>query len=81
MSLTYEPSYDGPIDKALLRYFGEWQRREKAHLRHIRSIEGRSEFCRQYRESRVCAGRIAVLRDCIRQIHWLRAVKNGTSPE
>ncbi len=80
MSLTYEPGYKGSIDRALLRYWAEDMQRKKAHLKHVQSIWERSSYCRERQATRVIEAEIRVLRDCIRQVHWLRAVRRGEVP-
>lgn len=78
VSLTYEPGYKGSIDRALLRYWAEDMRLKKAYLKHVQAVD--SEHCRRIRETRRVEAEIRVLRNCIRQVHWLRAVKRGQVP-
>lgn len=81
MSLTFEPGYKGPIDRALLRYWAEDMRAKKDYLKHVQRIWDRNEYCQAERETRRVEAEIRVLRDCIRQVHWLRAVKRGEMPK
>lgn len=73
MSLTFEfRTLKPPLERHLLRYWGEDLRRMKAYRKHLNRIWDRNEYVRLRQEARVVDARIKALRDCVHQVHILQ---------
>jgi hypothetical protein len=61
---VFDISARPPVDRALLKYWGEWMRQKKTYKKHLQSI-GHS--------TAVVDAEIEVLKTCINQIHYTRS--------
>ena len=57
-----------PVDTNLLRIWGYWMHNFKRHRKHLMRI-GHS--------TKGVDGEMRVLRDCIRQVHWLQSYRKN----
>lgn len=81
MLVAGDASFKGNIDSALLRYWGDWQRRKKVYAKHLERMisgrnsgdEGRQKFMH---ELAITRAEINTLRICINQVHACRHMKS-----